>query len=76
MKYNAFLTTITSGQAQIPVGTKSWYVSAVSGNVWLDGIRLLTSTQIDGGGYDGRTNLETAINVGTTGGYALVKWDA
>jgi hypothetical protein len=73
--FGTSFTTVTAGQAQIPVGTKSWSINAISGNIWVDGSRLIASSVIDGGGYDGRSTLRTAINVGTTGGYAFVTWE-
>lgn len=73
--YGVSFTTVTAGQAQIPVGAKSWSINAVSGNIFIDGSLLIASREVAGGGYDGRSTLRTAINVGTTGGYAFVKWE-
>ena len=76
MKYGAFFSGITAGQVEIPVGTKSWSVYATGGNAWIDGTRIIPSVEVNGGGYDGRANLDVAINVGITGGYLFVRWEA
>jgi hypothetical protein len=58
------------------VGVKQWTIAVESGSAYMNGILLNTSTIIDGGGYDGRFILGTAINVGCTGGRTLVFHEA
>lgn len=69
-------TGITSGQFQIPVGVNNWQVIAFSGAGFLNGARLLANVAAEGGPYDIRHPLDTAINVGCTGGYLYAHWSA
>ena len=61
---------ITSSQAQIPVGARSYFIAVLSGNAWINGVGpYISPFTVGGGGYDGRWTLNTAINVGITGGF-------
>lgn len=74
--YAPSFSIITSSQTQIPVGAKSWSISVVSGSAYVNGTGPISAyTNINGGGYDGRFTLNTAINVGTTGGNVLIAYE-
>jgi len=73
--FSPVFTGITGGQIQIPLGVKSYTVSAISGNVWVQDILLVQGTSVNGGRYGGGFLSNYALNVGCTGGYALIYWE-
>lgn len=70
--YAPVITGFTTQQYQIPVGTRQWSIAVESGSAYVNGVQINASTTLNGGGFDGRFTLSTAINVGTTGGRVLV----
>lgn len=73
--YAPTFLAITSGQAQIPTGVKSWSVGIESGTAFLNGVAMNAQMAINGGDYDGRYRLGTAINVGITGGRVVLTYE-
>jgi hypothetical protein len=70
------LTTLilTSGQTQIPANSLSYAITVESGYAYFNGILINTSTSLNGGGYE-FTRTNTAINVGCTGGRAIITYE-
>lgn len=75
--YASSFSVFTGGVIQIPPGTKSWSIGVVSGNIFINGAGPLTGpVSINGGGYNGRTTLGSAITVsGSIGAKALLLWE-
>ena len=73
--YTSYLSGITSGSTIIPTGSKSWSIAVESGSCYFNQTLLNAGTSLNGGGYDGRYTLGTAISVGCTGGRTIVMWD-
>lgn len=73
--YTSYLSGITSGTAIIPTGSKSWSIAVESGSCFFNSTQLNVGTALNGGGYDGRYTLGTAISIGCTGGRAIVMWE-
>jgi hypothetical protein len=68
---------ITSSQAQIPVGVRSYFIAIISGNAWVNGVGpMISPFTIGGGGYDGHWILNTAINFGVTGGFITYGYES
>lgn len=67
MSYVSNFGTITSGQAFIPNGAKSYQITVVSGVAFIDGVMHIAGQSIAGGGYDGRQLLTRPIAFGATG---------
>ena len=68
-------SAITNGQMQIPVGARQYSVAVESGSAYINGMLINAQTIINGGGYDGRRTLSSAINVGCTGGRIIVTYE-
>ena len=73
--YKPFVSGITSGTINIPKGSISWSVAVESGSCYFNQTLLNAGTSLNGGGYDGRYTLRTAISVGCTGGRTIVMWE-
>jgi len=73
--YTSYLSGITSGTAIIPTGSKSWSIAVESGSCFFNSTQLNVGTALNGGGYDGRYTLGTAISIGCTGGRTIVMWE-
>jgi hypothetical protein len=69
------LTSMTSGQVQIPAGAISWFIAIESGQSYINGVYVNAQQSLNGLGYDGHQKLSSAINVGCTGGRVLVSWE-
>lgn len=73
---------IGTGQIILPLSTKQWSVSVVSGAAWIKGSGpILPGTNIGGGGFDGRSTMASTIAIGATGSststpLVLVAYDA
>ena len=69
--------TITGSQAQIPVGARSYFIAVSSGNAWVNGSGpFIAPIGFGGGGYDGHWTLNSAINIGCTGGFVNYGYEA
>jgi hypothetical protein len=67
---------ITSSQVQIPANAKSWSVAVESGSAFINGSGPINAgTALNGGGYNGAFKLSAAINVGCTGGRAIIVYE-
>lgn len=73
--YTSYLSGITSGTTIIPTGSKSWSIAVESGSCYFNSTQLNVGTALNGGGYDGRYTLGTAISIGCTGGRTIVMWE-
>lgn len=62
------ITGLTGSQSQIPIGAKSYQISIISGNAFINGVGPITNPYtLNGGKFDGHWTLNTAINFGCTG---------
>lgn len=73
--YQSFVSGITSDTIVIPTGSKSWSIAVESGSCYLNNTLLNQGTSLNGGGFDGRYMLNSAISVGCTGGRTIVMWE-
>lgn len=65
---------VTSGQVQIPVGSKGYSIAVESGNAFVNGNLFISPISYNGGGYD-KFSLGYEINVGCTGARAIIIWE-
>lgn len=78
------INMITGSQVQIPVGVRAYSISVISGSAFINGNGPFFSMYtLNGGGYDGRWTLNTAINIGCTGNtgtlnacQTIVNWES
>lgn len=73
--YSTTITGITAGQYQIPVGALSYSANVISGSAFINGVYYPASTSVNGGNYGPTSYLRSPINIGTTGGYVIVKFE-
>lgn len=73
--YQSLVSGLTNGTIIIPTGSKSWSVAVKSGSCYFNQTLLNEGTSLNGGGFDGRYTLNSAISIGCTGGRTIVMWE-
>ncbi len=68
--YSSVLTGVTSGQFQIPIGTRSYSILVESGFAYVNGFLCNSNYSLNGGGYPGRIS-SNIMNIGCTGTAAI-----
>lgn len=69
--YSVFITGLTSGVVNIPVGAKNWSVAVESGNAYIKNILFNAGTSINIENI-GHSTLSSAVSVGCTGGRTII----
>jgi len=69
------LVIATSGDYTIPSNVRSWGLSIESGNAYFNGVGpIIAGNVLKGGGYAGYTT-KNSLNVGITGGKAVLIYE-
>ncbi len=74
--YGPSFNIVTAGQITIPQNSKSYSVSVISGQAYINGTGPFDAgVSLNGGGYDGKVLLASAVVVGGTGGKIIVYYE-
>lgn len=77
-QFGLSISYFASGVHYVPVGAKAWSIGILADGVYVNSVGPLpVGTSLNGGNYDTRAYLGSAITIsGASGAYGLVMWES